>query len=384
MPFQGTSVTDVRIRFVSRALAKGVNFSRLCEEFTVTRSTGYKWVERYLEVGHFCDLREQSRRPKRSPGRTPSGVEDRVVSLRDQYGWGARKLRVMLVKEGIDLPVLTIHRILVRRGLVVLPEKGYAATLRFERPRPNDLWQMDFKGEYRVPGGGYCYPLVLLDDHSRFAVGLHGLDHRNGAKVHQSLVRTFETYGLPTSMLMDHGTPWWSATNGHGLTWVSIQLIRQGIRLLFSGHNHPQTQGKVERFNRTLKAGIWHRGVPGTYPEWGPLLSDFQDEYNHVRPHEALEMNPPASRYRPSLKEYDPDPPEWEYPEGSTVVRLNSQGHLKYGKKRHFVCGALAGERVRIEEVDQHLLVRFRHTYIREINLRTGETHPFVIPENEL
>lgn len=384
MSWRSRSVREERISFVGRALEEGCNFSRLCGEFGVSRPTGYKWLNRYREVGGFCDLRERSRRPKGSPGRTLPEVEDRVVRLREEYGWGARKLRELLLESGIDLPVLTVHRILVRRGWVFPPEKGYSATRRFERSRPNELWQMDFKGEYRIPGGGHCYPLSLLDDHSRFVVGLHGLASRKGEEVYAGLVRTFGTYGIPEALLMDHGTPWWSGTNGYGLTWLSIQMIRQGIRLLWSGFHHPQTQGKVERFHRTLKAGIRHRGIPSLHSEWEPLLSDFRFEYNHVRPHEALGMKPPASRYEPSQTEYNPDPPEWEYPEGSLVTRLNTQGCLDYHRHRYFVCEALAGERVRIEEIDLHLLVRFRNTFIREIDLQTGQTKPCVIPENEL
>lgn len=299
-------------------------------------------------------------------------------------GWGARKLGDLLRSEGCAVSERTIHRILVRHGLVSSEIGDRPALRRFERERPNELWQMDFKGEYPLDDGGYCYPLSLLDDHSRFVVGLHGLPNQQGESVFGGLVRTFETYGVPDAMLMDHGTPWWTNTNGYGLTWVAVKLIRQGIRLYLSGVRHPQTQGKVERFHRTLKAGLRHRGIPRTFSTWDPVLSDFRFEYNYVRPHEALGMKPPASRYEPSRKEYDPDPPEWEYPEGSIVKRLNTQGCLDYDRHRYFVCEALAGERVWIEPVDRHLLVRYRHMYVREIDTQNRTTKPLIVPENEL
>lgn len=384
MGWKVRSVMDERIRFVSRALLEDCNLSRLCREFGISRRTGYKWLDRYHASGVFCDLRDRSRRPKRSPSRTSSFYESRVVSLRKQYGWGARKLRELLVRNDIDLPVRTIHRILVRHGLIVPKVKDRPATGRFERSRPNELWQMDFKGEYTLEDGSRCYPLSLLDDHSRFAVGLLGLPNQRGVGVHDRLVQTFERYGVPDGMLMDHGTPWWSNTNGYGgLTWVSVKLIRQGIRLYLSGVRHPQTQGKVERFHRTLKERVRFQGKPTTLSGWDHALSDFVQEYNHIRPHEALGMNTPASRYQPSQKEYNPNPPEWEYPEGSLVKRLNTQGCLDYKRHRYFVCEALAGEQIRIEEIDHHLLIRYRNMYVREINTKTRKTKPLIVPENK-
>jgi transposase InsO family protein len=311
-------------------------------------------------------------------------MEGWVVRLRERRGWGARKLRVMLLERGIDLPVRTIHRILVRHGLVFPRVRDCSATVRFEREHPNELWQMDFKGEYPLGDGSLCYPLTVLDDHSRFVVGLQGLTDQQGESVYGSLVKVFGEYGVPEEMLMDHGTPWWSNTNGYGLTWVAVKLIRQGIRLHFGRFRHPQTQGKVERFHRTLKAGLRHRGIPSVRSEWEPVLSNFRYEYNNVRPHEALQMTPPASRYQPSQKAYTPNPPEWEYPEGALVKRLNTQGCLTHDRHRYFVSEALAGEQVQIDAVDHLLLVQYRNTYVREINTKTKTTKPLIEPKNNL
>ncbi len=379
MPWLETNVMEQRIKFVARALVGDVKFGRLCAEFNVSRSTGYRWVRRYRERGGFCDLTELSRRPLHSPRKTPAATEARVIALRKKYGYGAKKLSKMLRRdEGIELPVITTHRIIRRNGLIDPKDSHPPLGDRFEKQRPNEMWQMDFKGEYPIEGG-YCFPLSILDDHSRYDVGLHALSSQRGGGVHDRLVKTFEEYGVPDTMLMDHGVPWWSVTNGHGLTWVSVKLIKQGIRLRYSGVRHPQTQGKVERFHRTLKHSVNHKGKPSTLPGWEALLGEFRYEYNHIRPHEALEMDVPANRYEPSRRAYDPDPPEWEYPEGSAVKRLNTQGCLDHRSRRYFVCEALAAERVRVEEIDNRLLVSYRHMYIREINIESGATRALIL-----
>jgi len=303
--------------------------------------------------------------------------EKRVVALRRRYGWGARKLQVLLDTEGVSLPVTTIHRILKRHGLITPSKKGYSATERFERASPNELWQMDFKGDVPVKGGR-CYPLSILDDHSRYVLGLYALHRPGGEQVYHALAQTFACYGVPAEMLMDHGTPWYSTTNGHGLTWLSVALLKQGIRLTYSGIRHPQTQGKVERFHRTLKDSVAFHGTPQTLDGWESALLRFQDEYNTIRPHEALQMEIPVKQYRPSRQSYNPNPPEWEYPPGSIVAQLNSQGCVTYRGQRFFVCEPLANERVQITEVNGLLLVKFQRTYIRQINIKTRKSVPLM------
>jgi transposase InsO family protein len=305
--------------------------------------------------------------------------EERVVALRQRYGWGAKKLVVLLGREGIGLRVVTVNRILKRRGLLVAEECHRPATQRFAREAPNQLWQMDFKGPWAVAEGS-CYPLSILDDHSRYLVGLHALPGTGAAGVAQGLTRTFETYGVPEAILMDHGTPWWNTANGHGLTWLAVELIRQGIRLYYSGIRHPQTQGKVERMHRSLKQQIDRRGRPRTLAESAQALAEFRAEYNQVRPHEALDLEVPAQHYQPSLRAYNPQPREWEYEEGKVVKRLNAQGCLEYEQRRYFVCEALAKERVCVDRIQDKLLVRYRQMYIREIDLWSGRTTAVVLP----
>ncbi len=379
MPWKETDVVRERVKFVVLAAQEAANLSRLCRQFGVSRSTGYRWLGRYLETGSFCDLTNRSRRPRSSPSRTAVWVEDAVSELRRKWGDGARKLQLALKARGINLSEPTINRIIRRRGLIRPEDSHCKATGRFQRERPNELWQVDFKGEYPVVGG-YCYPLSILDDHSRYIVGLYGLAGQTAELVDERFVETFERYGVPEEMLMDHGKPWWSTTNGYGLTWLSVKLIKQGISLTYGKIRHPQTQGKVERFHGTLKRAARYRGQPGDMEGWRQLLEEFRDHYNASRPHEALSMGVPGDSYSPSKRQYRPEPEQWEYPEGSIIKRLNSQGCLEYRRGRYFVCEALRGERVRLEEADGTVLVSYRHMYVREIDPRTGSTRARVLP----
>ena len=379
MPWKETDVLSQRIEFVFRARGGEESISSLCREFGVSRKTGHKWLGRY-EEGGFPALSDRPRRPRRQPNKTPELIEDRVVELRREYGWSGPKLRELLKREDVEVSSATIDRIIKRRGLVNEEASSKAATKRFERSRPNELWQMDFKGEYLLRGGGRCYPLSILDDHSRYAVGVFALLRPSRELVQPCVERCFEAYGVPEAMLMDHGTPWWNTSNAHGLTRLSVSLIKQGIRLIFGSIAHPQTQGKVERFHRTMKQEMKHRGVPQCVEGIAQALSDFRLVYNEIRPHEALDMDVPSARYSPSPRAYDPNPPEWEYPDGADVKRVTDAGNLVYKGRQYYACKALARERVWCREVDNRLLVTYRHMYIRDIDLDTGRTTAVVRP----
>lgn len=380
MPWKGTTVLEQKIEFIVRARVGREPISKLCKEFGVSRKTAYKWLNRYQSEGTVKALFDRSRRPRESPNRTPAEIEERIVQLRQSYGWSGRKLRKLLLGEGISISRSTIDRIIDRKGLIEKKSRRRPAVKRFERKRPNDLVQMDFKGEYILGGINRCYPLSLLDDHSRFCLGLFPLSSPKGSLVTKSLISTFEEYGVPNSILMDHGTPWWHSNNGHGLTKFSVSLIKQGIQLIYGSVGHPQTQGKVERFHQTMKRHLRHRGVPQTFCGMEKALREFRHIYNEIRPHQALDDETPSSRYQPSRKAYEPCPVEWLYPNGADVRRLNTAGCLDYKGLRAFVCEALAGERVWCRRIDNLLVVRYRHMYVREIDLSTGRTTAVVRP----
>lgn len=379
MPWKSLSVMEERIKFVILASRHGMNMSSLCRDFGISRTTGYLWLNRYREANSLIGVRELSRRPHRICNRTSTVLESRIIALRHRHGWGGKKLRELLLREGLDIKVVTINRILKRNGLIHPKDSHRPAVKRFERKYPNELWQMDFKGDY-PSDRGRCYPLSVLDDHSRYAIGLYGLSGQSTETVTNCLINAFESYGVPHAMLMDHGVPWWSTSNTIGLTRLSFSLIDQGIKLYFSGIRHPQTQGKVERFHRTLNESIRHKGRPITSSGWDQTLKSFLYEYNYIRPHEALQMATPSEYYQPSQKAYNPTPERWEYPEGSVVETLNTRGWLGKSRTRYFVSEALAGKEVRIEKMENKLIVSYRHMYIREIDTKTGRTKSLINP----
>ena len=379
MPFPELDIEEARMRFVVRAASGEEQLSALCREFGISRPTGRKWRDRYLVSGRLSELREQSRRPHHSPRQSAPELEQQVVELRQRYGWGARKLRRLLLDRGVDSPAQTLHRILKRHGLVN-PRAARPGGMRFERGAPNELWQMDIKGPLKSRGG-VCEPLSILDDHSRYAVGLHALRQARREPIQECLQRTFEEAGVPQAMLMDRGSQWYSPHSEHGLTGLAVWLIKQGIRLIHGRVRHPQTQGKVERFHGTIEAAVRHRGGPERAADWEAWLEEFRREYNEVRPHEALGMETPSTRWRPSEKRFEPEAQPWRYPEGMEVRRLNEAGCLAVEGRHWFVCEALAGEPVGLERLPlETIAVRYRDMYIRELDLAQRTTLALVRP----
>jgi transposase InsO family protein len=377
MPWRATGVSEQRIQFVIRAQSRREALAQLCREFGISRPRGYLWLRRYEKARTLTAVQEKSRRPHGSPRRTAASAEQQVVALRKETGWGAKKLRILLREQAaLQLPVRTIHRILARHEMIVKVAPG-AAPGRFARSEPNELWQMDSKAKYTVEDGE-CHPLAIIDDHSRYLLGLHALTALTIEQAYPCLVETFRCYGLPQAMLMDHGALWWSPTNGWGLTWLSIRLIEQRIALLYGRVAHPQTQGKVERLNGTVGAELRYHGLPRYLREWPAALAQVRQTYNHRRPHEALEMQRPAERYRASARRYQEQTREWEYAQGSDVRRLDANGMLSEAGRRWFVCEALAGKRVCVERFDNKLVVSYRDMYIREIDPRGEKTRPLV------
>lgn len=367
MAWKTMDVEDQRVRFVVLASRAERPFSALCAEFGISRPTGYLWLGRYRQQG-VAGLCELSRRPQLSPLQTEPRLEAAVVAARMSFpDWGARKLAVLLERRGIYLPVSTIHRILLRRGLVPEADRQRSAVQRFERAAPNQLWQMDFKGP--LCKGEALGPLSVLDDHSRYLLALEQLDSTTGELVRERLQQAFIDCGVPEAMLMDHGTPWWGRQAPQGLTRLALWLIRQGVELHFSGVRHPQTQGKVERFHGELQRAMDRRGAASRLSERQGWLDDYRWEHNHLRPHEALEMATPASRWKPSQRRYDPRPAEWQYPEGTHVLKLDSEGKIKLGGRHWTISLALAGERVRLEQIGERVLVFYCRTLIRELDL---------------
>ncbi len=368
MPWKTMEVSEQRIQFVKAAAQRAQPFSTLCEEYGISRPTGYLWWKRFEQDG-VRGLREQPRKPLHSPRRTAEDLEQLVVEQREQRpDWGARKLQVVLAKDHhIDLPCNTIHRILRRHHLVPAQRRDSAALGRFERAEPNELWQMDFKGpkNWPQPRG----PLSVLDDHSRYLIVLAANGSTRSEPVREQLEGAFDRCGMPEAMLMDHGTPW--EHQRHRRNDLPLFVAHApGPSFDWSGVGHPQTQGKVERFHRALQSALRKRGVPAkeNVQAW---LDAYREEHNQVRPHQALGMQTPATRWRPSARRYDPNPPRWEYPEGAWVRKLDGEGKLGLQGHNWNISRSLAGEQVQIVPVEHRLLVFYCQTLIRELDLKT-------------
>ena len=255
MPWREVTRMSLREEFVQLALQAGVNRRELCRRFGIAPKTGYKWLMRYARAGA-SGLEHRSKRPLRSPARTAAEVEQAVIRWRHESrnSWGGRKLaRLLAGQGGPALAPSTVTGILRRAGLLDgAAAPGQRPLQRFERAAPNELWQMDFKGHFPLLSRSRCHPLTVLDDHSRFSLVLKACADERGETVRSVLTSAFRRYGLPAAMLMDNGAPWGS-DHDHPFTAFSLWLIRLGIRVAHGRAYHPQTQGKDERFHRTLK-----------------------------------------------------------------------------------------------------------------------------------
>jgi transposase InsO family protein len=271
---------------------------------------------------------------------------------------------VLLAQQGLALPASTIHRILLRHHLVRAEDRHEHAVQRFERAQPNELWQMDFKSP--LGWDTHVGPLSVLDDHSRYMTVLGETKSTRAELVREQLESGFGRCGVPQGMLMDHGVPWWNVNSAGGITGLAIWLMQQGIRLRWSGLRHPQTQGKVERFHGSLERSMKLRGLPREHRQaW---LDAYRQEYNEVRPHEALGMRTPASVWRKSERVYDPQPRRWEYAENTDVRKINAQGYLSVRGFRWY-CRPLANQWVQLMTMEQRILVYYCQTVVCELDL---------------
>ena len=277
---------SLKREFVILARGEGANIRELCRRYGISPPTGYQLLERYAREGD-AGLLERSRRPHNSPNRTPAELERAVVALREEHpAWGGRTLHEVLSRSHHPVPSpSTITAILRRNGCIVNGERSQRDWQRFEHPQPNDLWQMDFKGHFPT-GAGRCHPLTVLDDHSRFALGLRACPNERTETVQEELTAIFRTYGLPVRMLMDNGPPWGNNSE-HPRTPLTVWFMRLGIEVSHGRPYHPQTQGKDERFHRTLTAEVLQGRHFADCPASQVAFDWWRPVYNFERPHQA-------------------------------------------------------------------------------------------------
>ncbi len=354
MPWREVSVMGERREFVRLAMHEGANRRELYRRFGISHTVGYKWLGRF--AGGEEDLVDRSRRPHTSPARSEAATEAAVLSVRDAHPtWGARKIARCLAREGLEPPASsTVHAILVRQGRVSAPAgTGGRPYQRFEKETPNRLWQMDFKGSIALTNGTRCHPLTMVDDHSRYALCLAACGNEQSRTVQGRLQATFRCYGLPDAMFVDNGTPWGDAS-GARWTRLGVWLLKLGVGLIHSRPYHPQSRGKNERFHRTLKAEVFNFVRFHDLGETQAALDRWRTTYNLDRPHEALGLDVPANRYRPSTRAMPEHVPVVTYDEGEIVRRVPTSNDYVCSKGRRWkVPQAFRGEPVAIRPLDR-------------------------------
>jgi transposase InsO family protein len=382
MPWLVKDLVNIRFEFVNLARQPGANVRQLCRRFGISPTVAYKWPERYENSG-VEGLTNRSRRPQSSPTRTQSAVEEWVVALRREHpAWGARKLRRRLQDLGYaDLPATSTITGILHRHQLIAPEQSRAAQpfQRFERSEPNQLWQVDFKGHFAL-SQGRCHPLCAIDDHSRYNVLLAACENQRQETVQGHLIASFRIHGLPDQILWDNGAPWGGSGSEH--TALDVWLMRLGVRSCHGRPYHPQTQGKEEHFNRSLEAEVLARGgwtdcphVQGAFNHWRPV-------YNTERPHEALDLQTPVSRYQVSQCSYPETLPTVQYAGMVETRRVDENGCFSYRgrdwKAGRAFCGQTIG--LRPTQSDGVLDVLFLTQVIKELDLRQPNTST---PENQ-
>jgi transposase InsO family protein len=336
MPMRELSIVDQREEFVKLALRPGANKRELCRRFGISRSKGYKWLGRYAAEGRE-GLVDRSRRPHCSPKRTAAAMEAEVLRIRkdSNNAWGGRKIARVLKRTGeVVVPApSTITQVLRRHGKLEQGSSEHPGPCqRFERAQPNELWQMDFKGDFSA-GRGRCYPLTVIDDHSRYALAVEACGVQQDRPTRERLVAAFRRYGLPEAMLMDNGAPWGDSGGGR-FTAFSVWLLRLGVRVTHGRPYHPQTQGKDERFHRTLKAEVLYGRHFADLTECQRAFDRWRHIYNYQRPHQAIDLATPSERYRPSLRSFPETLPSVEYGPDDLIRKADQEGDIHFKSRR--------------------------------------------------
>lgn len=389
MPWRPTSPMEQRLEFVREYETGLFTMTELAGQYGISRKTGYKWLERYQGAG-VDGLRDYSRRPHRSPQATEPALVTTLLALRRRYPhWGAKKLLAVARRVDPDAPWpsrATVCTRLTQHGLVTSRRRRAATAPRVLSPlRPitaaNQVWTTDFKGEFRTGDGVYCYPLTVRDGFSRFVLRCDGLVAPTTAATQRGFARAFAEYGLPERIRSDNGSPFASPGLG-GLSVLAVWWIRLGILPEHIAPGHPEQNGSHEQFHRVLKAET-ARPPARTCAAQHQRFGRFVREYNGERPHEALDDQPPATRYTPSPRTLPRRLPSLDYPGHMEVRVVAANGDIKWAGERLFVSRALAGHPVAFEAVDEGLwTLHFANVPLARYDERQRRLHPIPLAVN--
>ena len=374
MPWGARTVEETRERFVLAA-KRSSNFSALCREYGITRRTGYKWVRRAAEdrkegADRFAN---RSTTPKHKANKTSADTEERILRVRaENPAWGGKTIRKVLEDSGCEaLPcVKTCCNILKRNGCIDPEESAkHKPYQRFEREACNQLWQTDFKGDFQLLDGSRCFPLTILDDHSRFSVMIDAKPSTLGVK--ESFRQAFLSFGMPEAVLSDNGSQFAGFRGGY--TSFERWLMDHEILPIHGRIMHPQTQGKIERFHRTMNQELLKNNRFADLNDADLQLQNWRRKYNEVRPHEALGMKPPAQVYIPSTRLYTDVVARYDYDGSCQVYKVNNWGYLRWASSRIYLSETMANAylEIRPSQIRDSFEVCYRQFKIAEIDAAT-------------
>lgn len=371
MPWKDKTVEELRKEFVEAA-ERCENFSALCREFGITRATGYKWIDRYEKQE---GLSNRSRRPKTTANKTPKETELQIIQTRSLHpGWGAKKIKKALENKGSEMPcVKTVNNILNRYGCIsqeeALKHKPYT---RFEKERCNEMWQTDFKGEFKMQDGTYCFPLDIFDDHSRYVIRIKPSTSTANI-VLPTFREAFCEFGVPNSVLSDNGAQF--AGFRQGYTQFEKWLMNHDVLPIHGRIKHPQTQGKIERFHRAMNQELLKHYTPTDIQDAERMFDEWRDCYNNERPHEALGMRCPSDIYVPSERVYCDQVKRYEYGGEYHVIKVNNWGYVRFDRWQIYLSETMSGEYIEFRPNSNRdsFIACYRNFAIGEFDVHTGK-----------
>lgn len=390
MSWEVRSVMDQKEEFILLWKSGKFSVTNLSENFKISRTTAYKFINRYSEFG-FPGLKEKSKKPKHSPNKTPHYIEEKLIELRGKHSWGPRKLRVLLEGEfpGVKLPSeSTISLILKRNGLVKSRKRHHKTEPRnpiFDPKEPNEVWSADFKGKFRMGNGVYCYPLTIADSKSRYVFSAKGMLNPTGKNAKEEFIKVFRHYGLPKQIHTDNGQPFANIRSLGRLSKLSAWFMELGIQPVYSDPASPQQNGRHERMHRDLK-GEATRPPGKNLQAQQTKLNKFLKTYNEVRPHEALDMRTPAAVHKISERKYQEKIEPWIYPKEYKIRRVTNNGAIRIGRAEWlFITTALAGKELGFKELGNRIYeIYFREFFLGYADMKDLKVYDIMVYQDEL